>query len=183
MRSPEPLVLAQSAALIGIWGLTFIAVAVFASPAVLDDDRTDYAAAVAAARARRGRARRARGLRRDGGFPARRPAFVEGVRLRIMQPNLQQDRKFNYGAKQRVMSQYPGACRTLDRPAIGGVRDVTHLIWPESAFPFLLTREPDALAQIAALMPGGHRADHRRGPRALKRRPARRSSAPTIRST
>ena len=36
-----PLVLAQGAALIGIWGLTFVAVAVFASPAVLTDDRTD----------------------------------------------------------------------------------------------------------------------------------------------
>jgi apolipoprotein N-acyltransferase len=35
------------------------------------------------------------------------------------------------------------------------VRDATHLIWPESAFPFLLTREPDALAQIAALIPEG----------------------------
>jgi apolipoprotein N-acyltransferase len=33
------------------------------------------------------------------------------------------------------------------------VRDVTHLIWPESAFPFFLTREADALAQITALLP------------------------------
>jgi apolipoprotein N-acyltransferase len=29
------------------------------------------------------------------------------------------------------------------------------VIWPESAFPFLLTREPDALAQIADLLPEG----------------------------
>jgi apolipoprotein N-acyltransferase len=35
------------------------------------------------------------------------------------------------------------------------VRDVTHLIWPESAFPFFLTREPDALDQIAGLLPEG----------------------------
>jgi apolipoprotein N-acyltransferase len=33
--------------------------------------------------------------------------------------------------------------------------DVTHLIWPESAFPFFLTREPDALAEIANLLPPG----------------------------
>jgi apolipoprotein N-acyltransferase len=32
------------------------------------------------------------------------------------------------------------------------VRDATHLIWPESAFPFFLTREPDTLSQIAALL-------------------------------
>jgi apolipoprotein N-acyltransferase len=35
------------------------------------------------------------------------------------------------------------------------VRGVTHLIWPESAFPFFLTREPDALADIARLLPEG----------------------------
>ena len=37
----SPLWLAQTAALIGIWGVTFIAVAVYASPAVLADDRAD----------------------------------------------------------------------------------------------------------------------------------------------
>src|SRR5262245_10270574 len=36
-----PLTLAQAASLIGLWGLTFVAVAVFASPAVLVDERAD----------------------------------------------------------------------------------------------------------------------------------------------
>jgi apolipoprotein N-acyltransferase len=81
--------------------------------------------------------------------------FVEGVRLRIMQPNLQQDEKFNYSAKSRVMSRYLELSDRSTGPASTGIRDVTHLIWPESAFPFLLTREPDALAQIAALLPQG----------------------------
>jgi apolipoprotein N-acyltransferase len=35
------------------------------------------------------------------------------------------------------------------------VKDVNILIWPESAFPFFLTREADAMAQIAALLPRG----------------------------
>jgi apolipoprotein N-acyltransferase len=35
------------------------------------------------------------------------------------------------------------------------VRDATILIWPESAFPFFLTREADAMAQIAELLPKG----------------------------
>ena len=81
--------------------------------------------------------------------------FVDNVRLRIMQPNLQQDEKFNYSAKQRVMSHYLELSDRSTGPQSAGVRDVTHLIWPESAFPFLLTREPDALAQIAALLPEG----------------------------
>src|SRR6201985_869553 len=34
---PEPLALAQTASLIGLWGLTFLSVAIFASPAVLID--------------------------------------------------------------------------------------------------------------------------------------------------
>ena len=37
----SPLVLAQGAALIGLWGMTFLAVAIYASPAVLADDRAD----------------------------------------------------------------------------------------------------------------------------------------------
>ena len=32
---------------------------------------------------------------------------------------------------------------------------MTHLIWPESAFPFFLQREADAMAQIADLLPPG----------------------------
>jgi apolipoprotein N-acyltransferase len=149
-----PLVLAQSAALIGIWGLTFIAVAVFATPAVLTDERADtrrrwlplaLGAVLLVALAGYGAIRLSR-------TPT---AFVEGVRLRIMQPNLQQDQKFNYSAKQKVMSQYLELSDRSTGPQSAGVRDVTHLIWPESAFPFVLTREPDALAQIAALLPPG----------------------------
>jgi apolipoprotein N-acyltransferase len=37
-------------------------------------------------------------------------------------------------------------------PQSDGLSNVTHLIWPEAAFPFFLTREPDALAQIASLL-------------------------------
>ena len=149
-----PLALSQGAALIGIWGLTFVAVAVFASPAVLLDERVDtrrpwmplaLGVAVLAALAAYGTWRLSR-------TPT---AFVDNVRLRIMQPNLQQDQKFNYSARQRVMSQYLELSDRSTGPQSSGVRDATHLIWPESAFPFLLTREPEAMAQIAALLPQG----------------------------
>jgi apolipoprotein N-acyltransferase len=40
-------------------------------------------------------------------------------------------------------------------PQSNGVADVTHLIWPESAFPFFLTREPEVMQQIADLLPPG----------------------------
>jgi apolipoprotein N-acyltransferase len=69
-----------------------------------------------------------------------------------MQPNLPQDDKFNYSAKAQVMDRYLRLSDRATGPASSGVHDVTHLIWPEAAFPFFLTREPDALAQIAGLL-------------------------------
>jgi apolipoprotein N-acyltransferase len=149
----SPLILAQSAAVIGIWGLTFLAVAIFAAPATLFDDRGEtrrprlpltLAAIALIALGAFGTVR----LVRD---PTR---LVEGVHLRIMQPNLQQDVRFNYAAKQQVLDRY---IALSERPADAGAPvsgDVTHLIWPESAFPFFLTREPDALAQIARMLHG-----------------------------
>jgi apolipoprotein N-acyltransferase len=80
-------------------------------------------------------------------------SFVDGVRLRIMQPNLPQDVKFNYAAKQQVLDRYIALSDRATGPRSASLNDITHLIWPESAFPFFLTREPDALAQIAALVP------------------------------
>jgi len=81
--------------------------------------------------------------------------MVANVKLRIMQPNLQQDVKFNYAAKAEVMQKYLTLSDRASGPQSTGVRDATILIWPESAFPFFLTREADAMAQIAELLPNG----------------------------
>jgi apolipoprotein N-acyltransferase len=142
-----PLALAQSACVIGIWGLTFIAVVVFASPATMTDDR---------AQARRPwlpLALSLAALAALAGFGALRLAhnptrLVDKVHLRIMQPNLPQDARFNFAARKQVMDRYVA----LSEQASSTPHDVTHLIWPESPFPFFLTREPDALAQIAKLL-------------------------------
>jgi apolipoprotein N-acyltransferase len=53
------------------------------------------------------------------------------------------------------MSHYLRLSDRATGPQNAGLRDVTHLIWPESAFPFFLTREGDAMAQIAELLPPG----------------------------
>jgi apolipoprotein N-acyltransferase len=146
-----PLVLAQASALVGLWGMTFLAIGVFASPAVLADDPVETphrfiaplaAVAILVALAAYGAVRLAQ-------HPT---SFVPGVRLRIMQPNLTQDERFNYSAKQQVMQRYLTLSDRATGPDSSGVKDVTHLIWPESAFPFFLAREADALAQIAALL-------------------------------
>src|SRR4030081_139456 len=82
-------------------------------------------------------------------------ATAANVRLRIMQPNLQQDVRFNYSAKAEVMQKYLTLSDRASGPLSTGVRDASILIWPESAFPFFLTREADAMAQIADLLPKG----------------------------
>src|SRR5258708_2158246 len=69
-------------------------------------------------------------------------SYVKDVRLRIMQPNLQQDEKFNYSQKQQVMSRYLALSDRPSGPQSPGLRRGTLLIWPESAFPFFLTLEP-----------------------------------------
>src|ERR1700710_2471445 len=81
--------------------------------------------------------------------------MVAKVKLRIMQPNLQQDVRFNYDAKADVMQKYLPLSDRAAGPQSTGVRDASILIWPESAFPFFLTREADAMAQIAELLPKG----------------------------
>ena len=147
-----PLALAQAASLFGIWGLTFIAIVVFASPATLSDDPTET---------RRPWLPLTLGiivLAALGGFGAWRLAhtptqLVDGVHLRIMQPNLQQDVRFNYSAKQEVMNRYIALSNRASGSQAQGIGDTTQLIWPELSFPFFLTREADALAQITNLLP------------------------------
>ena len=150
----EPLALAQTASPFGLWGLTFLSVAIFASPAVLIDGssrgRKPWIAPAMALSL----------LLAMGVYGAVRlrlhpTASVANVKLRIMQPNLQQDVKFNYAAKPEVMQKYLTLSDRASGPQSTGVRDTSILIWPESAFPFFLTREADAMAQIAGLLPEG----------------------------
>lgn len=150
----EPLALAQTASLIGLWGQTFLSVAIFASPAVLIDGSS---------RGRRPWIAPAMALSLlvvmgiFGGIRLKlQPtSTVANVKLRIMQPNLQQDVKFNYSAKAEVMQKYLTLSDRASGPQSTGVRDASILIWPESAFPFFLTREADAMAQVAELLPKG----------------------------
>jgi len=150
----EPLALAQTASLIGLWGLTFLSVAIFASPATLIDGSTrgrrPWIAPVMALALLV-----AMGIFGGVRLALQPTALVARVKLRIMQPNLQQDVKFNYAAKAEVMQKYLALSDRASGPQSTGVRDASILIWPESAFPFFLTREADAMAQIADLLSKG----------------------------
>lgn len=143
--------LAQTASLVGLWGLTLLAIAIGAAPATLTDParRRILSPILLAALA----------FVAMAGFGGWRlgqdePEAAPGVRLRIMQPNLAQDAKFRPENGPDILGNYIALSR---RGGDGGagLTGVTHLVWPESAFPFLLSREQKALAQIGAMLPQG----------------------------
>ncbi len=148
----ENLALAQTASLIGLWGLTLLAILLFAAPALLLDPPK-----------RRGRllwpALAALTLACAFGWGTWRlsaPPFplVEGVRLRIMQPALPQDQKFSYADRHRILDDYLALSAQPSDAYPRGLRDVTLMVWPESAFPFIYEREPWARERIAATLQG-----------------------------
>ncbi|HEY8383878.1 MAG TPA: apolipoprotein N-acyltransferase [Microvirga sp.] len=144
--------LMQAASLAGLYGLTLLAVLIAAAPATLltGGSPAGRLAPAALALALLG------GLVGFGALrvPAEAMPTEPGIRLRIMQPNLPQDAKFNPANAGAILRHYLDVSgRATERSP--GIAGVTHLIWPESAFPFLLHREPQALAQIAAFLPPG----------------------------
>ncbi|MDP4022397.1 apolipoprotein N-acyltransferase [Methylobacterium sp. NEAU 140] len=143
--------LMQIAAAIGLYGLTVLAVLVCAAPATLATGRVPrerYGPSAAAAILLAALA--LYGAERLG--PA--DLSVTGVRLRLVQPNLPQDAKFRPENREDIVDRYIELSR---RPPASGEPEPTHIVWPESAFPFLIQRDPDALARIAAgLAPGQH---------------------------
>jgi apolipoprotein N-acyltransferase len=147
------LALAQIASLVGLHGLTFLTIAIFAAPATLwcvGEGRLNLAPAGLAALA-------LVLIAAFGAFRLAAPASpsLPGVKLRLIQPNVAQDVSFSPENSDAILSRYLDLSERATAPDRSGVRDVTHLIWPESAFPFILSRDPRALTDIAAFLSGG----------------------------
>ncbi len=143
----------QSAALVGIWGLTLAACFIFAAPALLvaDDPGSRNAGRIAFASA--GvlfLAHLGYGAVRLAGPP---DALVPNVHLRIVQPNIPLGDRWGPAEADAIMQRF------VDLSGAGkgaaGLAGITHVVWPESAFPFLLTERPSALSAIADLLPPG----------------------------
>ena len=145
------LYLAQFASVVGLYGLTILSVAIFAAPACLADTPTRSRTPLILA------ASAFTGLAIFGALRLGNPdtGTVSGVRLRIMQPNVQHDLKFRAAAKDDLIAHYLALSDRATSPQNTGLSDVTHLIWPESAFPFILSRDAGALAKIGAALPKG----------------------------
>ena len=149
MALGQNLWLMQSASLVGLYGLTFLAAVMGAAPALLLTGRTPRERWAGPGLALAGLAAMAAfGAWR---VPPESLANVENVRLRIMQPNLPQDAKFNPRNRDPIMRRYLALSASPGRDD----RQATHIVWPESAFPFLLHRDPGSLNQIATLLGPG----------------------------
>jgi apolipoprotein N-acyltransferase len=152
MALGQHLWLMQIASVTGLYGLTLLSVALAAAPALLGTGATARARWTAPGVAAAALA----GLVLFGALrvPSDPVAPVENVRLRLMQPNLPQDAKFNPRNRDIIMQRYLRISAAPGRDGQDHTR-ATHIIWPESAFPFLLHRDPGSLAQIATLLEPG----------------------------
>lgn len=153
MALGQDLRLMQAASLLGLYGLTVLAILLCAAPATIGTGETwreRAAPTILSLVALAGLAVFGAARLPSGPVPT-----VEGVALRIMQPNLPQDAKFNPANRDAIMRRYLALSDRAPTPQTAGSGDATHLIWPESAFPFLLHRDARALAQIAGLLPPG----------------------------
>jgi apolipoprotein N-acyltransferase len=147
------LTLAQIASLIGLHGLTFLTIAIFATPATLwrvGESRLNLAPAIVAAFA-------LALIAAFGEFRLSAPASasVPSVKLRLIQPNVAQDASFAPENEEAILRRYFDLSEHATAPDRSGVQAITHLIWPESAFPFILSRDQRALGAIADFLRGG----------------------------
>jgi len=135
----EPMM--QPAALVGAYGLGFLTVIVAGAPALLFEPglaRAHRAAGVAAALAL---------LACIWIWGAERiadadPRPVEGVRLRLVQGNIEQSLKWDESRREQTFAHYLALTR---RP---GFEQVTHVIWPETAIDYRFVTDYEA-ARIA----------------------------------
>ncbi len=142
--------LSQLAAVTGIWGLSLLAVAAGGLPAALLEPGSRWrwqppvAAGALLALAWLGGTVRLADAPTDA---------VPGVRLRLVQGNIAQHHKWQPELRARWFQRY---LELSARPADGGSAGAKSVvIWPESAAPYPLDREPEARRLIARVLPPG----------------------------
>ena len=74
--------------------------------------------------------------------------------IRIVQPSIAQSNKWDVAERQAIFERH--LALTAEPPA-EGTPSPSLVVWPETAIPFILTDEPDALAAIAETLSDGQR--------------------------
>ena len=169
----------QSAAVLGIYGLTLLAVLVFALPPVLWSEappgRRGGARGEPRWRSRCGAARRAGGGGPGAAGDGAARAIVPGVKIRIVQPSVPQREKWRPENQRAHLPRSHASCRRPTRQATtDNLAGITHVIWPEAAMPFLPLDYPDVRAAIGRPAAGGDVSSSPARCAPSPRRPARR---------
>ncbi len=142
----------QTVAVTGAYGLSLLTVALAAAPATLGDRLGGGAgrrwAAVVVMTVLFG-GLWAAGEVRLASAPAGGSdgSMAPGVRLRLVQANIDQRLKWSPGERAANIGKY----LTMTKGA--GFETVTHVIWPETAVPYVVARDAEARAAIAAVVP------------------------------
>ena len=74
-------------------------------------------------------------------------ANVPEVRLRLVQPSIAQELKWQAGQGEAIVEHY------LAASANAAAEGVSHIVWPESALPYRVAEEPALLEAIARIVP------------------------------
>lgn len=80
--------------------------------------------------------------------------MVPGVALRIVQPNIGQEQKWREENARGIFDQLKSLSVEPTAATPHGIGQVTHLIWPESAVPFLVDESPVAKAELKPMLGG-----------------------------
>ncbi|WP_350335823.1 apolipoprotein N-acyltransferase [Coralliovum pocilloporae] len=144
--APTPLLM-QSASIIGIYGLTFFAILVFAAPAALTGNRKNSVFLSITCCL----------VMLHAGFGAYRLSTAEmepaeSVRVRIVQPAIAQTEKWKPENREAILRAYLDLS-TAEGADKTGLLGITHLIWPEVALPYLMAEDARTLTAIADLLP------------------------------
>lgn len=153
-----PLPLMQSAAVLGIYGLTLATVLIFALPPVL------WAGAASGAAGRRLRAAAIAvaigpiaiaALLGQVRLSLATQGSVPGVKLRIVQPSVPQREKWQPENQRRIFDEHLELSGTNAAGQPDRLAGVTHVLWPEAAMPFLPLDYPQVRSEIGELLPAG----------------------------
>ncbi len=152
-----PLPLMQTAAVLGVYGLTLVAVPVFAAPVALWVGAAETgvssigriagalgAAACVAVLALLGSLRL---------WSADPPS--DGPRIRLVQPSVPQREKWRPENQERIFFEHLDLSRRSSGGQMDGASDIALIVWPEAAMPFLPLSAPGALAAIGRMLPDG----------------------------
>lgn len=145
---PAPLMM-QSAEIVGIYGMSALAVFVFSAPALIGTRRGAASGILLAlvlflAHVGYGWVAMSR-------YDATQPSQAGAV-IRIVQPAIDQSAKWDIAERERIFSNL---LQLSAYPPAEGAQRPTHIIWPETALPFLLTENPGALSRMADMLQVG----------------------------